>query len=111
MNAGLMVRFNITDEFLAEVEARKPGLVRVTKEYRSLALAVLRAVHVVATFLDRDDRTGQPILIRLDAYCGQTMERDDDADKRAGAIVHQILGGVHQLSVSTAAGIFEYQAS
>jgi hypothetical protein len=103
------VRFNIPDEFLAELEKDQPlvhrGIVRITHLYRDSKLSpVIRHLSVVATTRIGDD------VVRCECYCGDLWQMEDNDRKvtaKAAYIRRELEEGCARLALQVRAGIVE----
>ncbi|SRR5712692_4178942 len=103
------VRFNVPDEFLAELETDQPlvqrGIVRITHLYRDSKLRpVIRHLSVVATTRIGDD------VVCCECYCGDLWQMEDNDRKvtaRAAQIRQELEEGCARLGLHVRAGIVE----
>ncbi|HEV8714005.1 MAG TPA: hypothetical protein VGX03_14410 [Candidatus Binatia bacterium] len=107
------MRFNIPDEFLAELVEKDQalvhrGIVRITHLYRDSTLSpVIRHLSIVATTCIGDD------VIRCECYCGDLWQMEDN-DKRvtakAAQIRRELEEGCARLALHVRAGMVEARA-
>jgi len=103
------VRFNIPDEFLAELEKDQPlvqrGIVRITHLYRDSTFSpIIRHLSVVATTRIGDD------VVRCEWYCGDLWQMEDNDKKvtaKAAHIRRELEEGCARLGLHVRAGIVE----
>jgi len=103
------VRFNVPDEFLAELEKYQPlihrGIVRITHLYRDSKLSpIIRHLSVVATTRIGDD------VVRCEWYCGDLWQMEDNDKKvtaKAAQIRQELEDGCTRLALQVRAGIVE----
>ena len=103
-----MIRFNVPEEFLAEVEKDKQGIaskiVRVTNLYRQSTVSpVIRHLFVVATY----KVTGE--IVRLDYHAGDLwrMEQDEHTRARAKEATQRIEEACATQGLELRAGLYE----